>query len=347
LEFEGGELYEPSLSVDLDYQPNDHFYFHTTFNADRGFDAGSEADGDVRFDTLFLRYRPTGDNTLNFQLGKSPTVVGNWVPEFADNPFLLAPLPYASITGAGTQEVFQLSGQEIENRANAPGATIHTEKTDWSALIWGPAYSNGGSIFGSSNGFDYAFEIKNTSIGSAPDEWDFGEGDFSDPLLAGRIGYRPNAAWAYGLSLSHGPYLDADAILAPGIDRGDLDQTLAVADVRWSRRNLIISGEAFFAEYDRVEENLQVFSYYIQGRYKLGPGMWLAGRFGQTLSNEVAVPSGGVAPWSPDLLRGELAFGWRATEQLSFKTQYTYTEITNDFSEIEPHLFSFSADWSF
>jgi len=224
LEFDDGVLYEPSATFHFDYQPNEKFYFHGTLNIDKGEDPGAEPDGDIRFDLLFLRYRPFGDNTINFQAGKFATVVGNWVPENVDNPFLLAPLPYASITGVNTQDVLQNSPQQIENRFNSDGNTIYENKTDWAALVWGPAYANGFAVFGSVNQLDYAAELKSSSIGSAPDERSLGAGDFRDPQFSGRLGYRVNAGFSYGLSLSHGPYLDEDAQLAPGIERDDLDR---------------------------------------------------------------------------------------------------------------------------
>jgi len=347
LEFDDGVLFEPSLTLQFEYQPSPKYYFNATLNIDRGFDPGAVPDGDVRFDNLFLRYRPFGDNSLNFQLGKFATVVGNWVPEYEDNPFLLAPLPYASITGAGTQNIDQLSAAQIETRANSTTPTIHNSPQDWSAIIWGPAYAQGAAVFGNINKFDYAVEIKNAALGSSPEEREFGEGDFGDPVFSGHLGYRKDASLSYGLSFSRGPFVDSDAILSPGIDRNDLIQTLVGADIRWSRRKWILSGEAFFSHFQRPEEDLQVFSYYAQARYNLAAGVWIAGRLGQTLSNDVPIPSGGQAPWSPDLIRGELALGWRVTPDFILKTQYTYTEVTNEFSTPSPGLFGISASWDF
>lgn len=349
LESDDDALHAPSFSLDFDFQPTPYWYFHSTFRIDRGFDPGTEPDGDYRFDTLFLRYRPFGDNQLNLQVGKFATVVGNWVPQYEDNPFLLAPLPYSSIIGVPTQNIEQISAQAIENRANGSSPGIHTNKESWSSIIWGPAYANGISAFGTVGKLDYAFEIKNTSAGSNPEEWELGEGDFHDPFYAGRIGYRPNTAWAFGLSLSHGPFLDSDAFdrLRPDFDRGDFNQTLAALDFRWAHGDLEVSGESFFSTYDREGEDLQAFSYYVQGRYKISPGFWLASRFGQTLTNDVAIPSGGQAPWSPDIQRVELALGWRITPELLFQAQYTYTRVTNNISAPERNLYGLSASWKF
>ena len=349
LEFDDGTLYAPSLSLDFEYQPNPYFYAQSTFRVDRGFDAGTEPDGDYRFDTLFLRYRPLGDNRLNFQIGKFATVVGNWVSEYQDNVFLLAPLPYSSITGVNSQNLDQLSPQAIENRANGLAPSIYENKTSWSSIIWGPAYGNGASVFGNTDKWDYAFEIKNTSLGSTPEEWEFGEGDFRDPLFAGRIGYRPDAAWAFGASFSHGPYLDADVFddLNPGLDRGDFDQTLIGLDMRWAHGRWLVSGEAFLTSYDRPGEDLEALSYYLQAQYKISPGLSAGLRFGQTLTNDVPVPSGGEAPWSPDLYRTELAIAWRITPELLFQAQYSYTKVTNDFTSPASGLFGTSISWKF
>ena len=349
LEFDDGALNAPQLSTSLNYQPDPRFLFHTTVQTDRGFDAGTAPDGDIRFDLLYLLYRPFGDTSLNIQVGKFGSVFGNWSEATRDSPFILAPLAYSSITGAGTKALGQLTGASVESRANAVGPTIHLNKEDWSPLIWGAAYSNGASIFGTLNEIDYAIEVKNTGIGSSPEEWRFGEGDFRDPLFSGRIGHRPNAAWNYGVSFSRGPYLDADSFDAINInwERDDFNQTLTGIDVRWAHHDWIISGEAFFSEFERIGDNFLAFSYYLQARYKVAPGLSLAGRFGQTLSNEITAPSGESVPWSPDLLRAELALGWRITPDLSVQTQYTFTYVTNTFSAPDPHLFGTSISWDF
>lgn len=347
LEFDNDTFFAPRLSLNFDYQPDPRFYFHTLIRADRGFDPGTEPDGELRIDNLIFRYRPFGDNSLNFQAGKFATVIGNWIPNhgYYDDPFLLAPLPYSAIVGISNNSPNGHSPQAIENRANASSPTLHLSKTSWSSLIWGPSYTNGFSLFGNKDKFNYAFEIKNAALGSTPSEWDIGFNNLSEPTISGRIGFQPNAALTIGISASQGPYLNADA---PSIfDRNDFKQTLIGADLRWSHRNWIISGEAFFSTYDSLDEDLQTFSYYLQARYKVAPGIWVAGRFGQTLSNEVSIPSGGTAPWSPDLLRAEISLGWRITPELLLKTQYTYTEVTNNLSAPDPNLLGFSLGWRF
>ena len=351
LEFDDGYLLDPCLSLTFDYQPDPHFFFHSTLRADRGFDPGTEPDGEVRLDEIILRYRPFGDGSLDIQLGKFPTIVGNWVPihDYYEDPFILAPLPYSEINGINVNDPAANSPAAIATRAKLNGATIHRLKENWSSLIWGPAYSNGIAVFGSSEKFDYALELKNSGLGAQPREWEFGEGDFTTPNISARLGYRPDAAWALGLSTNRSYYLNTQAedVLAPGVERDDFTQDLIGIDLRWAHRDWLFSGEVFYVNYHTLHEDLSSLSYYLQARYKAAPGLWIAGRFGQTLSNEVAIPSGGESPWSPDYLRAELALGWRITPDVLVKTQYAYTLVTNDLSEPSDHLLVLSMGWRF
>ncbi|MGJ8672390.1 hypothetical protein [Rubritalea sp.] len=351
LELKKGYLVDPRLSLSVDYQPDPRFSFHATLRADRGFDPGTHPDGQARLDEFIALYRPHGNNLLNIQIGKSPTVVGNWVPthDYYENPFILAPLPYSAINGVNVNNPAANSPEAIEINNNLRGSSIHNNKENWSSIIWGPAYSNGVSVFGNTETLDYAFEMKNSSLGAQPSEWDFGDGDFKTPTVSTRIGYRPDASLAFGLSASYGHYLNTDAsdILDAGLERSDFTQTLVGLDIRWSHRDWLLSGEAFHTTYNTLHEDFHTLSYYLQTRYKVAPGIWLAGRFGQTLSNEVSIPSGGEVPWSPDLIRGELALGWRITPDVLFKTQYAYTLVTTDFSEPSQNLMAVSIGWRF
>jgi len=348
-EFDEGAFFAPQLSINLDYQYNSQIYTHANISIDRGFDPGTEPDGEIRIDQLYLHFSPFGDNSLNIQVGKFGTIVGSGTYLYSESPFLLSPLPYSSIIGVNSQNLAALSSQEIENRANQGGTVLQTEKTNWSSVIWGQSLSNGAAIYGNINTIDYALEIKNTGLGSTPEEWDFGEGDFSDPLFATRIGYRPNAAWNLGISASRGPFLDADTFSSAnlGIDRGDFNQSLFGIDVRWAYRNWVITGEAFYSIYNRAGEDLESLSYYLETTYNVSPGFSMAARIAQSVTNEVSIPSGGTAPWSPDLLRGELAVSYRFTPDLIMQAHYAYTYNTNDFSPPEPHLFGFSTSFKF
>lgn len=333
----------PRLTLQLDAAAGDQFFLHATARWDRGFDAGNEPDGEFRFDELFLRYRPLGDERLALQAGKFPTVFGAWVQQhdFYDDPFLLAPLPYSQIIGVQERVPGALSPAAIAARAAGTALPIsQLSKQNWASQLWGPVYATGISVSGSLEHFDYALEVKSSGLSSHADQWSEDAGDFSAPTLTARAGYRPDAAWAFGVSASRGSYLAAQAerLLPPGVDRSDLAQTTLGMDVRWAHHDWIVTGEVVASEYETLRAgDLRALGWFVSARWKAAPGFWLSGRFGQMFSNEVTTPAGGTVPWTPDVWRAECAAGWRLNPHTLLKANYAYTHSDDD--RAGEHLF--------
>lgn len=347
-----GEGVAPRLTLEFDLFPNEHWYAHVTARADRGFDPFTEPDGEVRIDEAFLRFRPFGDSRLNIQVGKSATVFGSWVNGHAyeDDPFLTAPLPYSQILGIGVVNPGLLSPQSIANRASGAALGVFDgPKRNWASTIWGPSYTTGISAFGNVGGWDYGLEVKNSGLPSNPDVWDPELAQYEDPTFTGKIGYRPNAAWSFGGSASHGPYLEtsAEQFLPAGVDRGDLPYTILGLDARWAHRNWVLSAEAVGAQYETLEAgDLRTLSYSLQARWKVSPGIWIAGRFGQTFNNEARGPGGEAVEFSPDIQRVGVAVGWRVTPELLVKAEYNFTHL-EDSRVSEQNLFGLGANYRF
>ena len=79
--------------------------------------------------------------------------------------------------------------------------------------------------------------------------------------------------------MSRGPWLERDT---PSVDRNDLMQNTVGLDVRWAHRDLIVSGEAIVSEFETPDsDDLRVAAAFVQARWKLSPGVWLATRFGR------------------------------------------------------------------
>lgn len=334
-------LFAPAFSLAMDASAGDRWFMHATTRWDRGFDAGAEPDGEVRLDEILLRWRPSDDQRLNFQIGKFATAFGAWSPghDFFDDPFLLAPLPYSQIIGINSRNPAANSPAAIGDRSNGSAPAVSTlSKDQWASTIWGPSYATGASVFGASDHFDYALEMKSAALSSHPDSWN--EVDFDDPTVTGRLGYRPDAAWAFGVSASRGPWMDPDV---SGVDRGDFMQSAVGMDLRWAHRDLIISGEVILSEFETpAAGDLRTASCFIQGRWKVSPGFWLAARFGQMVAND----ANGDVPWQPDVQRAEIGAGWRITQNLLLKTGYSYTHTDGD-SEAGNHLLGTGLGWRF
>ena len=191
-------LFNPRLTLFLDAQLGSQIYFFAQSRLDRGFDP-SNHHAQVRLDEYAARFTPWDDGRFNLQVGKFATVVGNFVKRHLswENPFVDAPLAYENITPISDKEA-PSSPLDFVRRFEPTG------KYEFNPVIWGPSYASGVSISGRLGNFDYAAEMKNSSLSSRPESWSVTEVGFRDPTFSGRLGFRPNEAWSVGISASDG-----------------------------------------------------------------------------------------------------------------------------------------------
>ncbi len=316
-------FFNPRLALFLDATAGDRWYAMAQMRADRGFDPGFRPDGDVRLDEYLLRFKPLGDARINLQAGKFATAFGNWVHRHDtwSNPLINAPLAYENMTPI-TDHLGPGGAAGFIGRKNVPD-----NKPAWLPVLWGPSYATGLSVFGALGKFDYALEFKNASVSSRPYAWDPFRQNWDATTWSGRIGHRPNAAWAYGASFSHGPYLlkFAEPTLPAGVGRHDFPQTTVGVDASWAWRRWQLWAEAIGSRF--VVPNVgdaDVFSYYLEAKYKATTRLFLAARWNQQLYGDVPDGTGGMQPWDHDAWRTDLAVGFRFTRHLQSKLQYSY-----------------------
>src|SRR5216110_2841192 len=158
-------LFNPRLTLFLDAQAGSQVYFFAQARLDRGFDP-SDHGADVRLDEYALRITPWQDGRFTLQAGKFATVVGNWIPRHLpwDNPFIDAPLVYENVTGISDKGA-PTSAHDFTRSFEADA------KYEFNPVIWGPSYASGVSVSGRLGMFDYAGEMKNTSLSSRPESW--------------------------------------------------------------------------------------------------------------------------------------------------------------------------------
>ena len=318
-------IFNPRLTLFLDAQAGSHVYFFSQARLDRGFDP-SDNGAQIRLDEYALRVTPWDDGRLTLQIGKFATVVGNWVPRHLswENPFINAPIVYENVT-------------PIRDKS-APSSVFdfvygfsYYQKYAFNPVIWGPSYASGISVSGRVDRFDYAVEMKNASLSSRPESWSVTESGFEYPTFSGRLGYRPNEAWNFGLSGSEGPYFrrEAEATLPPGRDIGDYREFVLGQDASFAWRHLQVWVEFYEARFQvpRVG-NADTLAYYIEAKYKFTPQLFGAIRWNQQLFGDVSDPSSGSTRWSEDLARIDLAAGYRFTSHTQLKFQYSYQRET-------------------
>jgi len=327
-------LFNPRLTLFLDTQVGAQTYFFAQSRIDRGFDP-SDHGADVRLDEYALRVTPWEDGRFTLQIGKFATVVGNFVPRHLswENPFINAPLVYENVTALEDR-----TGHLVANLEQA----LLFEKYEFIPVIWGPSYASGLSVSGRIGKFDYASELKNTSLSSRPESWDVTTNGFENPTVSTRIGFRPNQMWNFGLSASDGAFLrpDAELLLPRGRDIGDYREKVLGQDISFAWHHVQIWAEFYEARFEvpRVGD-ADTFAYYFEAKYKFTPQLFGALRWNQQLFGDVSNGYGGHVPWSQDLGRIDLAAGYRFTSHTQMKLQYSFQKETTGARD-DNHLFA-------
>jgi hypothetical protein len=328
-------LINPRLSVFADAQLGSHLYASAQIRVDRGFDPDGDGGLNIRADEYFLRLRPLDSSLVNVQVGKFGTVVGNWVPRHYswENPFINAPLPYENLTGLWDSAAPD-DADELQYWGHVGEYGGYSDKYLRLPVIWGPSYASGISVFGVIDKFDYAFELKNSALASRPESWDVSQVGFAHPTFSGRVGARPNEMWTFGISGSAGPYLLAAAAptLPPGRSIGDYRELVLAQDTSFAWRHLQVWAEFYETRFQvpRVG-NADTFAYYFEAKYKVTPQLFAALRWNQQLFGTVRDEDEQVQ-WGNDTWRIDAAVGYRFTNYLQGKLQYSFTNSGEDTS---------------
>ena len=313
-------LFNPRLSLFLDAQAGSQIYFFAQSRVDRGFDPSTHG-AQVRLDEYALRFTPWDDGRFNLQVGKFATVVGNFVKRHLswENPFVDAPLAYENITPISDKEA-PSSLLDFVRRFEPAG------KYEFNPVIWGPSYASGVSISGRLGKFDYAAEMKNSALSSRPESWSVTEVGFGNPTFSGRLGFRPNEAWSFGISASDGAYFrpEAEGTLPRGRDIDDYRELVLGQDISFAWHHLQLWTELYEARFQvpRVGD-ADTFAYYLEAKYKFTPQLFGALRWNQQLFSNIPNGAGGQVRWSQDLWRIDAAAGYRFTSHIQLKLHET------------------------
>lgn len=315
-------LFTPRLTLFFDAQLGPQLYLFVQSRVDTGFDP-TDHGVEIRLDEYALRYTPWEDGRVSFQIGKFGSVVGNWIPRHLswENPFITAPVPYETVTKIEDKKA------PFPGYLTLPGGLVDEKYEYLPSVIWGPSYASGISVAGRLGQFDYAAEIKNTSLASRPESWNVNAIGFENPTVSTRVGFRPNQMWNFGFSASDGVYFrpEAGPTLPLGREIGDYHQRVLAQDISFAWHHLQLWAEFFETRYEvpRVGD-ADLFAYYFEAKYKFTPQFFGALRWNQQFFADVPnLRRGGTAPWWHDVWRADVAAGYRFTPQTQLKIQYS------------------------
>lgn len=275
----------------------------------------------ARLEQYWLRATLPGSAVLNLQLGKFSAPLGNFIPRSSPskNPLTTFPLIYDQVT------TFM---KKTDTAAIILGRRDRPAVKDWRVPIYRELYGVGGVVFGTWEKLSYAFAIMNTAPGSWVFQWPLHAGDLRNPNFYAHAAYAFDPSLSIGASASRGPYDRGDAVGIPtGRDTGDFPQTLAGADVQFALGMIEIFAEAYWSRFKApLVDDLDLWSWYVEGKYKVLPGLYGAVRIAQEYYGTIRDAAGVSHQWDRNLNRVEFGGGYFFTKNFFAKAtvQFDY-----------------------
>jgi hypothetical protein len=281
---------------------------------------------------LYLRFRPWIDRMFDVQAGVIPPTFGAFARRTyaEDNPLIGYPLAYQYLTSlrpdslpANANELLQMRGRgwyteySIGNQTPDHGVPIA------SAFRW----DTGVQVHAANDFMDATASVTNGTI-SNPLFID----DNSGKQLAGRVAVHPTAGLIVGASAARGPFVSdsaASAAVGSGHD-GEFTQTAWGGDVEYSRQYYLVRFETILSSWripavqaPFINVPLRALATYLEGRYKIRPGLYVAARLDHLGFNEITGTSTRET-WDAPVTRVEIGGGYSLQRNLILKLSYQH-----------------------
>jgi hypothetical protein len=287
---------------------------------------------DENLDTLrayafYVRIRPWVDHAVDIEAGRVPPVFGTFARRSyaIDNPLIGYPLAYQYLTPLradalpwNADELLRMRGRgwlsnfSIGDTTPANGVPLVT------AFRW----DTGVQLHAAASLVDGTVAVTTGTL-SNPRLTD----DNSAPQVAGHVTARPITGLVAGLSAARGPFVSSTAArgaVGDGHDRA-FTQTAFGADLEYSRGYYLVRGETIWSEWRLPEagapvldEPLRALSTYVEGRYKVRPGFYIAARLDHLGFSDVT-GSAGRQSWDAPVTRVEVGGGYSIQRNLLLK----------------------------
>jgi hypothetical protein len=156
--------------------------------------------------------------------------------------------------------------------------------------------------------------------------------DNSGKQLAGRIAVHPTAGLIVGASAARGPFVSDRAVRAAvgnGRD-GEFTQTAWGGDIEYSRQYYLVRFETILSSWKvpavrapLIDTPLRALATYVEGRYKIRPGLYAAARVDHLGFNQI---TGTLKrdTWDAPVTRVEIGGGYSLQRNLILKLSYQH-----------------------
>jgi len=276
---------------------------------------------------LYLRIRPWIDRPFDIQVGRVPPTFGAFVRHVysTDNPLIGYPLAYQYLTSLrpdalplNADELLSMRGRgwlsqfSIGNREPDAGLPLAT------AFRW----DTGVQVHTATAMVDLTAAVTAGTLSNP-----LFRDDNSGQQVAGRISVHPLAGLLLGASAARGPFVSntaARGAVGDGHD-GAFTQTAFGGDIEYSHAYYLVRAEAVFSEWKVpavgapvIDTPLRALGTYVEGRYKIRPGLYVAARADHLGFSEV---TGSLGPqtWDAPVTRIEIGGGYSIQRNLLLK----------------------------
>ena len=265
-------------------------------------------------DGAYVVLTPSPSRDLHALVGKIPWAVGTYAPRtYSDkNPLIGTPLMYQYHTSLVFYAVPPSADALLATAGGGQTSGVNYFGFPMSRgmpLVDDSYWDIGITLTGSQRPFEYALGVTQGTPGwgSTPREENDGK------TVLARLGVAPTPALRVGLSGAVGPYLTGvESSLPPGAAIADYLQQLVMADAELSLGHAELRAEGARNVWETpTVGDLEVTSGYVELKYLLDFGGYLAGRVDAERFGKITASSGERRPWDLDVTRYEFGFGYR------------------------------------
>lgn len=329
-----------------DYERSNLRLFRLSLSAEVQAGAHLALVGELRTDNLdaprpyalYLRLRPWTSRSFDVQAGRIPPVFGSYARRrYAQDSFLPGmPLAYQYLTS--------LRADALPSSADD---LYYSQGTGWLVRGYpiGSALPAPGLPLVSAERWDTGVEVR---IGSEPVQLAAAltQGTLSRPRveddnrgkqLSGRLAWRPVFGLVVGVSAARGEYVTREAASAlPAGSRRTFRQQAAGFDAEYAAGYWIVRAEAVWSAWDipplagATNGRLDALGLVVEARYKLAPGLYLAGRADHLGFGRIEAAYGSF-PWDAPVTRLEIGGGYSVRRNLLLKGSYQHNSRDGGF----------------
>ena len=293
-------------------------------------------------DGAYLLFTPSLGRDVHILAGKVPWSIGTYAPRTYSNrnPLIGAPLMYQYHTTLLWYEVVPNADALLAAAGSGQYGVDYFGYAEGRgmAMVDDSYWDVGVTVTGSERPLEYSLGVTAGTPGWGSTSQD----DNTGKSVLGRIGLAPSPAVRIGFSGAYGPYLvqSLESQLPAGHSANDYHQRLLMTDLELLAGHFEVRAEGALNTWETpTVGDLDVTSGYVELKYSLPIGAFLAGRWDALQFGEIADSMGVERPWDSNVMRVEAGVGYRFNRDATAKLIYQRTHLDAEDPAADPRRF--------